>query len=58
MAETEALLPAPDFIRIHRSYIVSRRHINRFEKSKVYCNQITIPVAPAYASLLNTLIQR
>jgi DNA-binding LytR/AlgR family response regulator len=58
MAETEALLPAPDFIRIHRSYIVSRRHINRFEKNKVYCNEITIPVAPAYAPLLDTLLQR
>lgn len=58
MAETEALLPAPDFIRIHRCYIVSRRHINRFEKNKVYYNEITIPVAPAYASLLDTLIQR
>ncbi len=58
MPETEALLPAPDFMRIHRSYIVSRRHINRFEKNKVYCNEITIPVAPAYASLLDTLIQR
>lgn len=58
MAETEALLPAPDFIRIHRSYIVSRRHINKFEKSKVHCNQITIPVAPGYASLIDTLMQR
>ena len=58
MAETEAMLPAPDFIRVHRSYIVSRRHINRFEKTKVYCNDITIPVAPGYAPLLDTLIQR
>lgn len=58
MAETEALLPAPDFIRIHRSYIISRRHINKFEKSKVYCNDFTIPVAPGYAPLLETLIQR
>ena len=58
MAETEALLPAPDFIRIHRSYIISRRHINRFEKSKVYCNEFTIPVAPGYAPLLDSLILR
>jgi DNA-binding LytR/AlgR family response regulator len=54
MAETEALLPAPDFIRVHRSYIVSRRHINKFDKNKVYCNEITIPVTPSYAPLLDT----
>jgi DNA-binding LytR/AlgR family response regulator len=54
MAETEALLPAPDFIRVHRSYIVSRRHINKFDKNKVYCNEITIPVTVSYAPLLDT----
>lgn len=57
MAETEDLLPAPDFIRIHRSYIVSRRHINRIEKNKVYCNHISIPVGSAYTSLLEKIIQ-
>ncbi len=58
MAETEALLPAHDFIRIHRSYIVSHRHINRFEKNKVYFNQTSIPVGSAYVTLLNKIMQR
>lgn len=48
MAETEALLPAGEFIRIHRSYIVSRKHITRLEKGKVYCNDIPLPVGPGY----------
>jgi two-component system, LytTR family, response regulator len=56
MAETEALLPAPDFIRIHRSYIVARRHINRFERNKVYCGQHSIPVGSAYTALLEKIV--
>lgn len=56
MAETEALLPAPDFIRIHRSYIVSRRQISRFEKNRVYCGENSIPVGSAYAGLLEKIV--
>jgi DNA-binding LytR/AlgR family response regulator len=56
MAETEALLPAPDFIRIHRSYIVSRRHINKLEKNKVYCDRTSIPVGSAYVTQINKIM--
>lgn len=58
MAETEALLPTPAFIRVHRSYIVSRKHICRLEKNKVYCNEAAIPVAPGYVPLLDSILQR
>ncbi|MEO7536326.1 MAG: LytTR family DNA-binding domain-containing protein [Ferruginibacter sp.] len=32
MSEAEALLPATDFIRVHRSYIVSKNHIQKADK--------------------------
>jgi two-component system LytT family response regulator len=56
MTETEALLPAPDFIRIHRSYIVSRRHISRLEKNRVFCYESSIPVGTAYAAILEKIV--
>jgi two-component system LytT family response regulator len=49
MAETEAMLPASAFVRIHRSYIVSRKHITRLDKNKVYCNDTPLPVGAGYS---------
>ncbi len=57
MAETEALLPAPAFIRIHRSYIVSRKYISRLDKSKVYCNGVALPVGAGYATALQEMMK-
>src|SRR5690242_9717323 len=36
MAETETLLPAANFMRIHRSYIISKKHVNKIEKNSVW----------------------
>jgi DNA-binding LytR/AlgR family response regulator len=35
MSEAEALLPAVYFVRIHRSYIVSKKHITKLERNTV-----------------------
>ncbi len=50
ISEAEALLPAGMFIRIHRSYIVSKKHINKIEKNNVYINDIEIPVGASYTN--------
>jgi two-component system, LytTR family, response regulator len=50
ISEAEALLPASMFIRIHRSYIVSKKHINKIERSNVYINDIEIPVGASYTN--------
>jgi DNA-binding LytR/AlgR family response regulator len=55
MAETEALLPASDFIRIHRSYIVSKKHITRLDKNKVHCKDAVLPVGAGYAAAVNEI---
>lgn len=49
MAETAALLPPADFIRIHRQYIVGRKHINRMDKATIYCHDVPLPVGAGYA---------
>jgi DNA-binding LytR/AlgR family response regulator len=57
MAETEALLPASAFTRIHRSYIVSRKYINRVERNKVYCNEVALPVGGGYLMAVQEMMK-
>ena len=48
MSETEELLPASSFIRIHRSYIVPKKQITKIEKNSIWIKQIELPVGAAY----------
>lgn len=48
MSEVEELLPAAVFVRIHRSYIVAKKQINKIEKNAVWIKQIELPVGAAY----------
>lgn len=57
MAEVEALLPGAGFIRIHRSYIVAKKHISRIGKNNVWINKTGLPVGPGYAHELEKLLQ-
>ena len=50
MSEAEALLPAASFIRIHRCFIVSKKHITRIEKNNVWIQQTELPVGASYAN--------
>jgi DNA-binding LytR/AlgR family response regulator len=50
MSETEALLPAKLFIRVHRSFIVSKKHIRKTDKKTIWVHETEIPIGPAYAS--------
>ncbi len=50
MSETEALLPKSLFVRIHRSYIVSRKHVTKVDKNNVWISQTELPVGASYAS--------
>ena len=56
MSEAEALLPATNFMRVHRSYIVSKKHIQRIDKRAVWVQQAEIPIGPAYASEIEKII--
>jgi DNA-binding LytR/AlgR family response regulator len=50
MSETEALLPDKLFIRVHRSYIVSKKHITKADRKTIWVHGTEIPIGPAYAS--------
>ncbi|HEY4111412.1 LytTR family DNA-binding domain-containing protein [Puia sp.] len=55
LAEVEKLLPAPAFLRIHRSYIVGVRHIRRLEKTQVLVNGVFLPISPNYSEAVEKL---
>jgi len=49
MSEVEELLPPSQFTRIHRSYIVANRAVNRIDKNSVYVGTEWIPIGAGYA---------
>jgi DNA-binding LytR/AlgR family response regulator len=57
MCNIEKMLPFKIFRRIHRSYIVSLYHANRFDNNVVYMENKKIPIGKQYkGSLLTDVI--
>ena len=57
MNETEALLPSSVFIRIHRSYIVSKNRISKIDRRSVWIGQTELPLGPGYTQGIEQLIK-
>jgi DNA-binding LytR/AlgR family response regulator len=57
MNEAEALLPVKYFARVHRSYIVSKKHIQKVDKKTIWVQQTEIPVGPAYITQIEKIIR-
>jgi DNA-binding LytR/AlgR family response regulator len=49
-------LPARDFIRVHRSYIVPIAKIDKFSKSKIWVGEKEIPIGSSYGSVYDQLL--
>jgi two-component system LytT family response regulator len=49
MSETEGLLPAAAFVRIHRSYIAAKKYITRIDRSSVWIGKTELPIGANYA---------
>ena len=56
MSEAEALLPVASFMRIHRSYIISKKHITRIEKNSIWIRQVELPVGANYTNEVAKII--
>lgn len=52
MKNIEQLLPAADFIRIHKSYIINIRHIDYLERGRIAVNKNLLPIGEAYKDLV------
>lgn len=54
MTDTLALLPANQFVRVHRSYIVNKSVVDRAERHQLHIGKHVVPIGSAFnASLLN-----
>jgi DNA-binding LytR/AlgR family response regulator len=58
MTEAEELLPAEDFIRIHRSFFISVRHISKTDRKTVWIGKKQLSVGAAYINELEKLITK
>ena len=55
MKSIEEPLASPDFIRIHKSYIVSVAHITAIRKNSVFLGTMELPVSELYKDVVSTL---
>ncbi len=58
MKSLEDQLPAAQFIRIHKSYIVSLKHVTSVRKSSVFIDSIELPVSDNYRDAVAMLTGR
>lgn len=55
----ETSLPAGQFMRVHRSYIVNLRHIRSYERGRIYLDhEIHIPIGENYKEAFQQYIER
>ncbi len=57
MSETEALLPESGFIRVHRSYIVAKKHIQKMDRKSIWVQQTELPIGAAYLLEIEKIIK-
>ncbi len=53
----EALLPTPDFVRVHKSFIVATNKINTIEGNRITVRQHEVPVGQTYKRQLTQLFR-
>ncbi|TDN37196.1 response regulator transcription factor [Hymenobacter sp. UV11] len=52
----EERLPAADFVRVHRSYIVALGHIDSIRKNRIYLGEVVVPIGESYAKAFELAI--
>jgi DNA-binding LytR/AlgR family response regulator len=53
ITELHQQLPAQDFIRIHRSYVVNKNHVTEYKSSMIHIKDSKLPVGRTYKELLD-----
>lgn len=48
-------LPEPDFVRVHRSFIVGVQHVSKMARQQVWVNGVEIPVGASYEESLGKI---
>jgi two-component system LytT family response regulator len=52
------LLPPDKFVRVHRSYLVAKKKIDKIERTQVSVNKTNIPVSEAYSDNLSAILKK
>jgi DNA-binding LytR/AlgR family response regulator len=55
MKAMEDMLPQSQFIRIHRSYIVSKKYITAVRKNAIFIGQLELPISSNYRDAVNAI---
>jgi DNA-binding LytR/AlgR family response regulator len=58
MAEAEALLPSPAFVRIHRSYVVASGKVHRVERDSLWIGDRELPIGAGYVQEIGKITGR
>lgn len=58
LGELEEILGNTHFLRVHRSFIVSKDKIEAFSQSEIEINETKIPVGRNYKELVQTVLQK
>jgi DNA-binding LytR/AlgR family response regulator len=58
LKKIEEQLPGAEFVRVHKSYIISLRHISSVERSRIFIGDVTIPVGDSYRDGFYRLIDK
>jgi DNA-binding LytR/AlgR family response regulator len=59
VSEMLNILPNDRFIRTHKSFIVSLKHIQKIERHQITVHNIAIPLAGSYKEVIeNRLLKR
>ncbi|GAB4036201.1 LytR/AlgR family response regulator transcription factor [Spirosoma gilvum] len=56
-AKLEELLPAPDFVRVHKSFLVAIDKIDHIEKNRIQIGDQLIPISDTYAEPFYKLLK-
>jgi DNA-binding LytR/AlgR family response regulator len=57
MKALEEIFPAADFLRIHKSYIVSKKAITAVKKSAVFVGDLELPVGDLYKEEVSAFVR-
>lgn len=58
MKKLEDFLPKPEFLRVHRSYIVQMDKINMVDKGRLVFGEYVIPISESYKDMVQSYFDR
>ena len=57
ISNTLEMLPQDDFIRVHKSFAVAKKHINSVEGNRIHIGDSIVPIGKLYKANINTLLK-